>query len=478
VLSALSARYLFMEPRGSLSLESFADQIWFALFLTQGALVSALAESRLRVLTRIEEFSHVLERRVRDRTAELLANNQRLESEIATRRMVEAERSRLLAVAEEANRLKDEFLATLSHELRTPLSAIVGWAGLLDEGGLEPAEVKHALGVIKRNAAAQTQLIADLLDVSAIVAGKLHLAVGRVDLRSVIQAALDSIGIAAENKGIAIHVGGDERVTCIGDANRLRQVAWNLLSNAVKFTPKGGRIEVTLKRSGEEVEISVRDTGEGIPAAFLPHVFDRFRQANNSITRFHGGLGLGLAIVRHLVELHGGAVEARSEGEGKGATFVLHLPSTSRSEEAAGESLPVAADQVGAAEPWLGGVRVLVVDDEADTLDLVARALRRRGAEVFVANSVAQALEALHDLHPCVLLSDLGMPGEDGYSLIRRVRNLSDEEGGKVRAAALTAYAGEQVLLRILAAGYERHVSKPVAMPELVGVVAELAGRT
>ena len=410
---------------------------------------------------------------------------EQLDDYIAKRKLAEEERDLLLirerearAEAEAANRIKDEFLTTLSHELRTPLTSIVGWAGLLRGGGMSPEMQAQALESIQRNAKAQAQLIDDLLDVSRIISGKLRLETRQLDLNSVIEAAIEVVRPAAEAKKIQILYTREPSVgPVMGDAGRLQQVAWNLFSNAVKFTPEGGRVEVRLERVGSKVRMTVSDTGRGIRAEFLPHVFERFRQADSTTARDQGGLGLGLAIVRHLVELHGGTVSAESPGEGQGATFSVTLPPVAvRMEAGAAER-----DYQRAAAPFerarkLQGLRVLVVDDVADARQMISAVLSQSGAEVKTSASTREALEVLEQWEPDVLVSDIGMPGEDGYALIREVRALEKERGVHIPAAALTAYARDEDRTRAIAAGYETHVAKPVGPNELVMTVAGLAG--
>ena len=386
------------------------------------------------------------------------------------------------AEAEAANRLKDEFLATLSHELRTPLTAILGWARMLADGYVGEEKWDEAVGVICRNAKSQAQLVEDLLDVSRIITGKLRIDVRPVELAAVVEAAVTVVRPAAAAKGVQLQAAYDPGEGMIsGDPDRLQQVVWNLLSNAVKFTPSGGRVQVRLRRSDSRIEISVSDTGQGIAAEFRPYVFDRFRQADMGTTRRHGGLGLGLAIVRHLVELHGGAVEAESPGEGLGATFTVSLPATACRDAGPSVGGAQAAPPGGGGKPYelpsLEGVRVLTVDDEADARKLVAEVLGRCGAEVRAASSAGEAFVLLQAWRPHVLLSDIGMPGADGYVLISRVRALPAELGGGTPAAALTAYAGAEDHARVLSSGYQRHVAKPVEPAELAAVVASLAGR-
>jgi PAS domain S-box-containing protein len=380
--------------------------------------------------------------------------------------------------AENANRLKDEFLATLSHELRTPLTAVLGWSKMLIDGQVAEEMRPEGLRAIYRNAKSQAQLIDDLLDISRIVTGRLRIESKPVELAPVVEAAVESVRPAAAAKSLALESDIDAGAGAVsGDAERLQQVVWNLLTNAVKFTPKGGRVEVRLSRADSRVEIAVRDTGHGIEPDFLPHVFERFRQADSSTTRRHGGLGLGLAIVHHLVELHGGTAHAESEGRGHGCTFRVFLSAHESNGAADGEELSNAAGAGGAsALHSLEGLRVLAVDDEEDTRRLIAEILGRCGARVRTAASAASALEVMRLWRPDVLLSDIGMPDGDGYALIESVRALPAEQGGEVPAAALTAYAGAEDRARVLASGYQAHVAKPVEPAGLSAVVAKLAG--
>jgi PAS domain S-box-containing protein len=385
-------------------------------------------------------------------------------------------------LAENANRLKDEFLATLSHELRTPLNAILGWSQMLQTHNLSRNETEKALATIERSARAQNQLIDDILDVSRIVAGKLRLDVRAVDLSNIIAAAVEAARPAAEAKNILLQTLLDPQAGPIsGDPDRLQQVVWNLLSNAVKFTPKGGRVQARLERVNSHVEIVVSDTGKGIEAEFLPYVFDRFRQSDGSMTRRHGGLGLGLAIARQIVELHGGSVSVESDGEDQGATFTVQLPLLPVRREAASDTRRVhPAAERGAlldCPPELDRLNVLLVDDEADSRELLTLVLDSCGAEVTTANSAAEAFATFADRKFDVLISDIGMPGEDGFSLIGRIRNLPNEEGGAVPAIALTAYARSEDRVQALRSGFQMHVAKPVEPIELIVAVANLAGR-
>jgi len=404
--------------------------------------------------------------------------------DLARRAALAVYNARLYREAQEANQLKDEFLATLSHELRTPLTAVLGWTKLLRTESFDQKVTARALEAIERNAAAQTRLINDLLDVSRIITGKLRLHVAPVELAPVIEAAVESLRPAAEARGVRLRLaleGGPGAVS--GDADRLQQVVWNLLSNAIKFTPRGGRVDVRLAGRDGHAEVVVSDTGRGIPAEFLPHVFERFRQADGAITREHGGLGLGLSIVRHLVELHGGRVRAESEGPGRGATFTVSLPLLRNADSGLRikESDDVAAaDQSANRNPQsaiLSGLRVLVVEDDEDARALLTTVLEGAGARVSTAPSAAAGFELLKRLRPDVLVADIGMPGEDGYGLLRRVRALAPGEGGATPAAALTAYARPEDRAQTLAAGYQMHIPKPVIPATLVAAVAELSGR-
>jgi signal transduction histidine kinase/CheY-like chemotaxis protein len=384
----------------------------------------------------------------------------------------EARQARL--AAEDANRLKDEFLATLSHELRTPLNTILGWARMLQNRALDPATQDKALGTIERNALAQAQIVEDLLDVSRVITGSLRLDLQQVDFGSLIDVAITAIHPAAEAKGIAVESHVERIEPVVGDPGRLQQIVWNLVSNATKFTPAGGRIDVHVERHGAEAHLRVSDTGVGISPEFLPHVFERFRQADSTTTRVHGGLGLGLAIVRHLVELHGGTVEAESPGLGKGATFTVRLPIRSAMRRAEDhQHAPTVERSVAPAVPALESVEVLLVDDDPDVRELFASILRRHGATVRTAASTRDALEALLDFTPRVLVADIVMPGEDGYSLIRQVRRTHP----KVPAVAVTAYARQEDRRRAFDAGFDMHLPKPVGPDELVEAVADLSGR-
>lgn len=407
---------------------------------------------------------------------------------VEVRRRLEADATRLRDAeraarreAEQASRARDEFVATVSHELRTPLNAVLGWARLLRLGKLDAAASARAVETIERSAAAQAQTVDDVLDIARILRGELRLDVHAVDLLPVIEAAVDAVRTAASARHIMLAMALSPRAGQVsGDQARLQQVIWNLLSNAVKFTPAGGRVEIRLERDGDEVVIAVKDTGVGLDPAFVPHLFEHFRQADSSSTRAHGGLGLGLALVRHLVEAHGGSVRAESEGRGRGSTFVVRLPSVAqrRSQPASVHAVPLSAASDG---PWplagLSRLRVLVVDDDPDSREVVREVLEQAGAVVAVAGSTPEALKAIAERPPDVLLSDLGMPGEDGYQLMRRVRALDPVAGGSVPAAALTAYTQAENKRAAQEAGFQGYLAKPIDPAELTAAVARLAGR-
>ncbi len=379
------------------------------------------------------------------------------------------------ANAEESNRLKDEFLATVSHELRTPLTAILGWSRMLESGTLETEVARRAIDTIKRNAKSQAQIIDDILDVSRIITGNLYLELNPIELESVLEAALNVVRPTAEAKGIRIELNLDrEPIAVSGDTNRLQQVFWNLLSNAVKFTPSGGSVSVQLRKVDSQAEVTVSDTGPGISPEFLPYVFDRFRQADSTSTRHHGGLGLGLAIARHLIEIHGGLIEARSGGDTSGATFIVRLPiAGSRVEASIPRDVQRDAElqmERSKLHDELAGLHVLMVDDDEDTLELLSAALRQRSADVTAVSSASAALEAIQNSRPDVLISDIAMPGEDGYQLIKKViaLNLKPE----LPAIAITAYAKDEDKQNALAAGFHRYLSKPVELREFILAVA------
>jgi PAS domain S-box-containing protein len=380
--------------------------------------------------------------------------------------------------AEKANRLKDEFLATLSHELRTPLNAVIGWSRMLNSGRLDRENSKHALEVIERNAWAQKQIIEDILDVSRVITGKLQLNLSPVDLVAVVDAALDAVRPAMEAKEIKIETIIDSSLRTIsGDSDRLQQVVWNVLSNAAKFTPNGGSVEISVSQSDSHVHIQVRDSGPGIDPNFLPHVFERFRQADGSTTRQHGGLGLGLAIVRHLVELHGGTISVENRTDDQGAIFKIRLPLPSGAlhHETLVDASVLRDSQSD--QPSLDGLHILLVDDERDALDLITVELAQHGARVTAVTSAEDALKALEQHKLDLLISDIGMPQVDGYELIRRIREQERVQGKRIPAVALTAYARVEDRMQAILAGFSTHIAKPVEANELVTVVASLAGR-
>jgi signal transduction histidine kinase/ActR/RegA family two-component response regulator len=426
-----------------------------------------------RTVGRVWTFRDITEHRRAEAAARQAAEERRqlLESEQFAR--TEAER---------ANSMKDEFLATVSHELRTPLNAILGWAHLLRTGSMTEAQVHQGIEVIERNARAQTQLIEDLLDMSRIISGKMRLDIQSVDPGSFVEAAIETVRPAAEAKGIRLSTLLDPGAGPInGDPSRLQQVVWNLLSNAIKFTAREGRVQVVLERVSSHIEIAVADTGVGIKPEFLPHVFDRFRQEKASRTRSAVGLGLGLSIVKHLVELHGGSVHAISAGEGQGATFTVCLPLTvvQREGEPGSRLHPKGTSRTSPLfrPPDLSGIKVLVVDDQPDARDMIRRVLEDCEADVATAGSAAEALRAVEEGRPDVLVSDIGMPDVDGYELLRRIRALGPSPGGHLPAIALTAFARSEDRTRALRAGFLAHVAKPVEPSELLATVASVVGR-
>ncbi|AFZ06993.1 multi-sensor hybrid histidine kinase [Oscillatoria nigro-viridis PCC 7112] len=399
----------------------------------------------------------------------VLALAQQSAQSIDRARLYESE-SQARAQSEAANRIKDEFLAVLSHELRTPLNPILGWTRLLRRGNLDSSKTAVALETIERNTKLQVQLIEDLLDISRILQGKLSLDSTPINLKTTLKAAIETVSLAAEAKNIQIETQVEPNVgDVLGDATRLQQVVWNLLTNAIKFTPTGGRVEVELKTIDSYAQIQVRDTGKGIKREFIPYVFDTFRQADSSITRTFGGLGLGLAIVHHVVELHGGTVKAESFGEGQGARFTVTLPLLARSNDANSDRKDNLS--VNARTSPLARLCILTVDDEIDNLELVQCILEQAGATVFSVSSATDALQQLTKIKPDVLIADIGMPQMDGYMLIRQVRQLSTQEGGEIPAIALTAYAGETNQQQALAAGFQRHLPKPVEPETLVETI-------
>jgi signal transduction histidine kinase/ActR/RegA family two-component response regulator len=495
VASAIVANYLFVAPRYQLALVTVNDLVAVVAFLAAGGLIAILADR----LYRQQQDLLVAVRTVSERNDALEKERAKLEREIASRRELALENARLLADAErdaeearraradaeEASRVKDEFLGTLSHELRTPLNAIVGWAHMLRDPALSEDRRRAAIETIVRNAQSQEQLISDILEVQRIMAGKLRLEPRSIDLGDIVRAAAETVQPSADAKNIKLQLLLDLNMTPIwGDSDRLQQVTWNLLSNAIKFTANGGRVQVRLQQSEDECEMVVEDNGPGIAPEFLPYVFDRFRQADSSSTRTHKGLGLGLAIVRNLIEMHGGSISASnvSEPGRTGAVFTIKLP-----RRAARPAAAVAGDLESAASgdrpawldegPSLSDLRVLIVDDDPDARELIGTILERYGAKVAVAGSAEEGMQVLAIGVPHVIITDIEMPQEDGYAFIRRVRALPPDAGGKLPAAALTAYASVADRMKVLAAGFNMHVAKPVQPAELAMVVASLAGR-
>jgi signal transduction histidine kinase len=410
-------------------------------------------------------------RRIGETNAALRESNVALRSEVEQRRAMQAEREALLAREREASRLKDEFLAAVSHELRTPLNAILGWTQILQTTDPSGETTARAVASLARNAQAQNRVIEDLLDISRIITGKLQLAVAPLDLRSVIAAAVEVTEPTAASRHVEVHVDVPESPCIVqGDADRLRQVLWNLLSNALKFTPPGGRVDVRLSSTADECVLTVSDTGVGIPSSFLAHVFERFRQADGSMTREQGGLGLGLAIVKELTELHGGSVRAESAGKGQGATFTVSLP------RASGEKAARPRDD-GATIPGpsLAGIDVMVVDDNADALEIVSLALESAGAHVRRFHSGADAVAEWAHRPADVLLCDLAMPGMDGFEVLARVRAADAGAGRTTSAIAVTAYASEEDRARCVGAGFVRHLAKPYSIADVVSTVAAVA---
>lgn len=391
--------------------------------------------------------------------------------------------------AETANRAKDEFIATVSHELRTPLNAIAGWVQILGKQGLDADFFTQGLETIERNVKSQARIIEDILDISRIITGKLKLEVTRVNLAPLLEAAMDTVRLAADAKAIGLQLILDcPEAEVAGDANRLQQIIWNLLSNAIKFTPKGGTVTISLAVSDAQAEIQVSDNGKGIEAEFLPFVFDRFRQADSTSTRQHGGLGLGLAIVRHLVEIHGGMVWANSPGKQQGATFSIRLPllrshdpepvsiDHEAQDSAAAEEIPVRGSNHKSNHQRISlqGHRILIVDDDSDAREMLTILLTQQGAEIRASHSSKEALKVLTQWQPHVMVSDIGMPGEDGYSLIEQLRALEVADGGSIPAIALTGYASPTDKEKLLSVGYQLHISKPVDIDELIKAIAGL----
>ena len=444
-------------------------------------------DSQSRAVALLQQKAQRLESEIEDRVKaedHLRVAKEELESQVAALGRLVTSEQLARSEAETANRMKDEFLATVSHELRTPLNAIIGWSHMLRRGRLDDETKTRALETIERNAKSQAQLVEDLLDVSRMISGKLQLQKVSVDVASVINAAIDAVQLAASSKDIELQVTLDPSARhVLGDANRLQQIVWNLLSNAIKFTPAGGRVDIYLEREQSHVAIKVSDTGQGIAAEFLPYVFERFRQADGGSTRRHGGLGLGLALVRHLVELHGGTIEATSEGEGKGATFIIELPLApvdKSSKLTRSESVTISLGLAAGVQPalasvsMLNGRRILIVDDDPDTLQMLSVMLEERQAEVQAASSTEEAMEMLEWYQPHVVVLDLAMPGEDGYSLIQRIRRHEEMVGRTIPAVALTAQVRVEDRARALSAGFNMFVPKPVEVDELITAICNL----
>ena len=427
-------------------------------------------DARLREIARLQQKASALEGEINERKEV----EEKLRLALVGEQMARAE-------AETANRMKDQFLATVSHELRTPLNAIIGWSHLLKGGKLDGATSQRALETIDRNARSQAQLIEDILDVSRMITGKLRLKQEVVDISSVINAAIDSVQLAIDSKNLNLNVTLDPTARhTLGDTSRLQQVVWNLLANAIKFTPTGGSIEVRVQRADDNLQICVKDSGQGISPEFLPHIFEHFRQADGTNTRLHGGLGLGLAIVRQLVELHGGSVKADSGGDGAGCTFTIELPMAPQKRQQVHSSaagVPISDDVtqiIGTSSLSLDDVRVLLIDDDVDTLQFLGVMLTEARAQVQTCTSVSEGLAALEWFDADVVVSDLAMPGEDGYALISKLRN-SGLESANVPAVALTSYVRVEDRARALSAGFNMFVAKPVQPDELVAAIANLS---
>jgi PAS domain S-box-containing protein len=433
---------------------------------------------RKQVEEEVKSLNAELEQRVVERTAQLEAANREKDESLAREQQARAE-------AEAANKSKDEFLATLSHELRTPLNAILGWTHILRTHLLDHDKAAHAVEVIDRNAKGQAQIVDDILEVSRIITGNLHMKRETLSLKPVIEAALDSVQHSADEKQISITSSLDPAVGFVsGDPLRLQQVVLNLLSNAIKFTPGGGSVHVRLERVNNSARISVSDTGEGIKSDFLPYIFERFRQAESASTRRYGGMGLGLSIAHHIVKMHEGMIRAESGGEAKGTTIVVDLPLIDRGRPATEEvsqPRPAIITPFVSAEPRLNGVWVVVIDDEPDAREMIKVIMEQWGARVTALATVAEVIDALageaNGQRPDVLVADIAMPEEDGFDLIRKVRKLKPERGGTIPAIALTAYAAKEDRLRTLSEGYHLHLSKPVSLIELASAVESFAGR-
>ena len=467
------APIILLTGQGDRELSLQALEAGAADYLVKGNIDAVILERAIRYSLQQKRHADELEQKVAERTAELARSN-------AERQVLLEREQAARSEAERIGRMKDDFLATLSHELRTPLNAILGYAQVIRMTNMDKAELNESVAIIERNARVQAQLIEDLLDMNRIVSGKVRLEIQPVDLVEVIEAAIGTVQPSAAAKEIGLRRFIDPAAGPVrGDPSRIQQIVWNLLSNAIKFTPKGGQVQVTLQRVSSHVEIVVADNGHGIAPDFLPYVFDRFQQADASMTRVHGGLGLGLSIVRHLVELHGGTVQAESGGVGAGAVFTIRLPVMLIQEPEPQKERPHSLRSSaanGELHVDLSGIRVLIVDDERDGCLLVKRVLEGCQAQVETASSAEQAYSLLERQQFDVLVSDIGMPGEDGYQLIRRVRG-GDGPNQQTPAVALTAFARSEDRRRALMAGFNNFLSKPVEAAELVAVVASVVGR-
>jgi PAS domain S-box-containing protein len=468
ILSTTTPRLLSsVEDSLLISLAASHDQIIFLkeLKLVSGLLVPVVV--RKRAIGFFAFFSS-------ERSSGFSETELKSVEELARRTGILIENAKLFQEAQEASRIKDEFLATVSHELRTPMTSILGWSRLLLSADLDEKNRKRAIETIDRNARSQSQIIDDLLDISRIITGKLQLEVKPINLARIIEQAVDSLRPAADVKNIHLSIYLDSTIGPVsGDPNRIQQIIWNLLSNAIKFTPDGGRVQIRLENQNSRAQIVIKDTGIGISKEFLPYVFDRFRQADGSMTRKFGGLGLGLAIVRYIVELHAGTVSAFSNGENQGSVFIVSLPIiqsvSNRKTDSAEE------EEMVDYHPVIGGLKILVIDDEPDALDLVVTLLSQCGADTRGTCSAAEGVTLFDEWRPDLIVSDLGMPGEDGYEFIKRIRSRSSEEGGQTPAAALTAYARTEDRLRSLSAGFQAHITKPVEPSELIDILSTLA---
>ena len=471
LLSATAVHVLWLGSDYFHTLSHPEAEISTGLFLIVASFISILCETLHAARRRAEDALDAAAREAARRSSSEQRAQEERDQLLASERAARGE-------AERASRMKDEFLSTLSHELRTPLNAVLGWAQILRSGDFDEDESARGLEVIERNALVQAQLIEDLLDMSRIVSGKIRFDLKQLELADIVDAAVQSVSLAADEKAISLEVFLDEGEYPVkGDSARLQQVVYNLLTNAIKFTPRGGRVEVELTRFNREAEFTVRDSGQGIKPDFLDYVFDRFRQADASTTRKYGGMGLGLAIVRQLVELHGGSVSAHSEGEGHGATFTVRLPLSSDELDTDARTMEPVSAAEGVSHSDLRGLKILVVDDEADARELVRVLLRECEATIIAAASFAEAIERFEREQPDVLISDISMPEHDGYELLERLRTSGGRRGATIPAIALTAFAREEDRQRSLDTGFQAHVVKPVQAAELITVVATVSGR-